>query len=58
MVSQGYIVTAPEYRGSTGYGAAMYNKIDYGGLEVQDVDASRQYMIDNYSIVDKEEYRH
>jgi len=54
MVSQGYIVTAAEYRGSTGYGAGMYNNIDYGGLEVQDVDASRQYMIDNYSIVDKE----
>jgi dipeptidyl aminopeptidase/acylaminoacyl peptidase len=54
MVSQGYIVTAAEYRGSTGYGAAMYNRIDYGGLEVQDVDASRQYMIDNYTIVDKE----
>jgi dienelactone hydrolase len=54
MISQGYIVTAAEYRGSTGYGAAMYNKIDYGGLEVQDVDASRQYMIDNYSIVDKD----
>jgi dipeptidyl aminopeptidase/acylaminoacyl peptidase len=54
MVSQGYIVTAAEYRGSTGYGASMYNKIDYGGLEVQDVDASRQYMIDNYSIVDKD----
>ncbi|MCU0455198.1 MAG: prolyl oligopeptidase family serine peptidase [Bacteroidales bacterium] len=53
MVSQGYIVTAPEYRGSTGYGAGMYNIIDYGGLEVQDVDASRQYMIDNYSIVDR-----
>jgi dipeptidyl aminopeptidase/acylaminoacyl peptidase len=54
MVAQGYIVTAPEYRGSTGYGAAMYNSIDYGGLEVQDVDASRQYMIDNYTIVDKD----
>lgn len=54
MVSQGYIVVAAEYRGSTGYGAGMYNMIDYGGLEVQDVDASRQYMIDNYSIVDKE----
>lgn len=54
MVSQGYIVTAPEYRGSTGYGAAMYNNIDYGGLEVQDVDASRQYMIENYTIADKE----
>lgn len=52
MISQGYIVTAAEYRGSTGYGAAMYNRIDYGGLEVQDVDASRQFMIENYSIVD------
>ncbi len=54
MVLQGYIVVAAEYRGSTGYGSAMYNYIDYGGLEVQDVDASRQYMIDNYSIVDKD----
>lgn len=54
MVSQGYIVAAAEYRGSTGYGEGMYNMIDYGGLEVQDVDASRRYMIDNYSIVDKE----
>lgn len=52
MVSQGYIVVAAEYRGSTGYGESFYNMIDYGGLEVQDVDASRQYMIDNYSIVD------
>lgn len=54
IVSQGYIVAAAEYRGSTGYGASMYNSIDYGGLEVQDVDASRQYMIDNYSLVDKD----
>ncbi len=54
MVSQGYIVTAPEYRGSTGYGAGVYDNIDYGGLEVQDVDASRSYMIENYSIVDKD----
>jgi dipeptidyl aminopeptidase/acylaminoacyl peptidase len=54
MVSQGYIVTAVEYRGSTGYGSSFYNTIDYGGLEVEDVDASRQYMIDNYSIVDKD----
>lgn len=54
MVSQGYIVVAAEYRGSTGYGAGYYNSIDYGGFEVQDVDASRQYMIDNYEIVDKD----
>lgn len=53
MVSQGYIVVAAEYRGSTGYGGGHYRKIDYGGLEVEDVDASRQYMIDNYEFVDK-----
>jgi len=53
LLSQGYIIIAAEYRGSTGYGASHYRKIDYGGLEIQDVDASRQYMIDNYNIVDK-----
>lgn len=52
IVSQGYIVVAAEYRGSTGYGAGMYRQIDYGGLEVQDVEASRKYMVDNYDIVD------
>ncbi len=30
----------------------MYRQIDYGGLEVQDVEASRKYMVDNYDIVD------
>ena len=54
LVSQGYVITAAEYRGSTGYGQGMYSIIDYGGLEVQDVNASRQYMIDNYNIVDKD----
>ncbi len=54
MVAQGYIVIAAEYRGSTGYGAGMYRRIDYGGLEVEDVDASRKYMIENYGIVDSE----
>ncbi len=53
LVAQGYIIVAAEYRGSTGYGAGMYRTIDYGGLEVEDVDASRQYMIDNYDIVDE-----
>ncbi len=52
MVSQGYIVTAAEYRGSTGYGKSFHDMIDYGGLEIQDVDASRQFVIDNYNIVD------
>ncbi|GAB4287635.1 MAG: alpha/beta fold hydrolase [Ignavibacteriaceae bacterium] len=52
LMVQKYIVVAAEYRGSTGYGKSHYEKIDYGGLEIEDVDASRQYMIDNYEFVD------
>jgi dipeptidyl aminopeptidase/acylaminoacyl peptidase len=36
-VRRGYVVVAPDYRGSTGYGPAHYNAIDYGGREVDDV---------------------
>ncbi len=36
-VSRGYVVIAPEYRGSIGYGRAFYDAIDYGGAEVDDV---------------------
>lgn len=53
LMAQEYIVVAAEYRGSTGYGGSMYRKIDYGGLETEDVYASRNYMVENYSIVDK-----
>ena len=52
LMSQGYVVVAPEYRGSTGYGRSFYEKIDYGGLEVEDVHASRDYMIENYDFID------
>ncbi|MGB4203991.1 MAG: alpha/beta fold hydrolase [Bacteroidales bacterium] len=52
MMAQQYIVVAPDYRGSTGYGRKMYELIDYGGLENQDVKASRDYMIENYEFVD------
>lgn len=52
LVAQQYIVVAAEYRGSTGYGKSHYEKIDYGGLEIEDVDASRKFMIDNYDFVD------
>lgn len=54
LVAQGYIVVSAEYRGSTGYGRATYENIDYGGLENEDVLASRDYMLENYKIVDKE----
>ena len=35
---KGYVVVAPDYRGSTGYGQAHHNAIDYGGREVDDVE--------------------
>ncbi len=36
-IERGYVIIAPEYRGSTGYGAQHYNAIDYGGKELDDV---------------------
>lgn len=52
LIAQQYIIVAAEYRGSTGYGKSHYEKIDYGGLETEDVYASRNYMIENYDFVD------
>ena len=54
LIAQQYIVVSAEYRGSTGYGKSHYEKIDYGGLEVEDVDSSRKYMLDNYEFIDSE----
>lgn len=54
LVSQGYVIIAADYRGSTGYGSGMYRLIDYGGLEVEDVYATRNYMLENYAFVDKD----
>ena len=53
LMAQQYIVVAAEYRGSTGYGREHYEKIDYGGLENEDVLASRDFMVENYSLVDE-----
>lgn len=44
LVGRGYLVVAPEYRGSTGYGRAHYEAIDYGGKEVEDVIAALDYL--------------
>ena len=43
-VQRGYVVIAPEYRGSTGYGEALYLAIDYGGKEVDDVMSAVDYL--------------
>ncbi|HNX79561.1 MAG TPA: prolyl oligopeptidase family serine peptidase, partial [Prolixibacteraceae bacterium] len=53
LVAQGYVVAAPEYRGSTGYGKGFYEKIDYGGRENDDVLATRNYMLETYRFLDK-----
>jgi dipeptidyl aminopeptidase/acylaminoacyl peptidase len=53
LIAQQYIVVAAEYRGSTGYGKGTYENIDYGGLEVEDVFASRNFVVENYDFVDE-----
>ena len=35
-VERGYVIIAPDYRGSIGYGEAHHQAIDYGGYEVDD----------------------
>ncbi len=45
LMAEGYIVVAPEYRGSTGYGQGYYESIDYGGLEVDDTVAARDWAL-------------
>jgi dienelactone hydrolase len=43
-VARGYLVVAPEYRGSTGYGEAHHRAIDYGGYEIDDVMSATEYL--------------
>lgn len=43
-VERGYIIIAPEYRGSTGYGEKFYKEIDYGGYEIEDVMSAVDYL--------------
>jgi dipeptidyl aminopeptidase/acylaminoacyl peptidase len=52
MMEQGYAVIAPDYRGSTGYGQGFQNQIDYGGREVDDVLAAKEWMLEKYSFLD------
>ncbi len=44
LCKRGYIILAPEYRGSTGYGKAFYDLIDYGGKEVDDCISGIDYL--------------
>jgi len=51
-VARGYVVIAPEYRGSIGYGEKYYDAIDYGGAEVDDVVAAVDVLRKRYAEVD------
>ena len=53
-VARGYVILAPEYRGSTGYGRAHHNAIDYGGYEVDDCLTAVDYMRRDMPYVDLE----
>ncbi len=52
LMEQGYVIIAPDYRGSTGYGAEFWRLIDYGGLENEDVYAGMKWMLATYSFLD------
>jgi dipeptidyl aminopeptidase/acylaminoacyl peptidase len=52
LMKEGYVVVAPEYRGSTGYGREYREAIDYGGLEVDDLVAARDWAVGTYAFVD------
>ena len=52
LIEQGYTVVATDYRGSTGYGKGLYENIDYGGRETDDVYMGMQWMLDRYSFLD------
>src|SRR4051812_40795374 len=50
--ARGYVVIAPEYRGSIGYGQEFYDAIDYGGKEVDDVVTAADVLTSRYPAVD------
>jgi dipeptidyl aminopeptidase/acylaminoacyl peptidase len=50
--ARGFVVIAPEYRGSIGYGRRFYDAIDYGGAEVTDVATAAAVVAARYPIVE------
>src|SRR5256714_4766690 len=50
--AKGYVVIAPEYRGSIGYGKEFFDAIDYGGTEVDDVVTAVDVLKAKYPQVD------
>jgi dipeptidyl aminopeptidase/acylaminoacyl peptidase len=44
LVQQGYVVLAPDYRSSSGYSQTFYEAADYGGMEIDDMLAARDFL--------------
>jgi dipeptidyl aminopeptidase/acylaminoacyl peptidase len=55
LASRGFVVIAPNVRGSTGYGSAFENanRMDLGGGDLKDEIAARQFLIDTGYVDDK-----
>ena len=51
-VRSGYIILAPDYRGSSGYSESYYNKADYGGKEIDDMVAAVDYLESLPSVIE------
>ena len=49
LASRGYVVIAPNFRGSTGYGEAFQNanRMDLGGGDLKDVIAAKRFLVDS-----------
>ncbi len=52
LLGQGYVIVSPEYRGSVGHGEGLYEQIDYGGAEVDDVHDARNWAVENLPQID------
>jgi dipeptidyl aminopeptidase/acylaminoacyl peptidase len=52
VLQEGYVVLAPEYRGSTHHGGSHYDAIDYGGMEVEDCISGRDWLVEMHPNVD------
>ncbi len=50
LLAEGYVIVAPEYRGSTGYGGFLYDQIDYGGAEIDDTYSARNWAVENLPV--------
>jgi dipeptidyl aminopeptidase/acylaminoacyl peptidase len=54
LLEQGYAVVAPEFRGSTGYGKEFHDLIDYGGRELDDVHAAKEWALERFDFLDRD----